>query len=152
MSGVIRTSVRSRLRWRMISCPAATGIRWVKPSSATVSPSWTRSATASARDVISAGVRIVNDGAEGERYQVMLLAMLTRVAIVGGGPAGLMLGRLLELRGIDSVVIERHDREYVQQRVRAGVLEQATMDLMDEVGLGARMHAEGLVHHGVELR
>ena len=63
-----------------------------------------------------------------------------------------MLGRLLELRGIESVVIERRDREYVQQRVRAGVLEQATMDLMDEVGLGERMHAEGLVHEGVELR
>jgi p-hydroxybenzoate 3-monooxygenase len=78
--------------------------------------------------------------------------MRTQVAIVGGGPAGLMLGRLLELRGIESVVIERRDREYVQQRVRAGVLEQATMDLMDEVGLGARMHAEGLVHEGVELR
>jgi p-hydroxybenzoate 3-monooxygenase len=78
--------------------------------------------------------------------------MRTQVAIVGGGPAGLMLGRLLELRGIETVVIERRDREYVQQRVRAGVLEQATMDLMDEVGLGARMHAEGLVHEGVELR
>src|SRR3954466_13478370 len=76
----------------------------------------------------------------------------TQVAIVGGGPAGLMLGRLLELRGIDSVILEARDREYVQQRVRAGVLEQATMDLMDEVGLGERMHAEGLVHHGVELR
>src|SRR3954452_1248136 len=76
----------------------------------------------------------------------------TQVAIVGGGPAGLMLGRLLELRGIESVILEARDRENVQQRVRAGVLEQATMDLMDEVGLGARMHAEGLVHHGVELR
>jgi p-hydroxybenzoate 3-monooxygenase len=78
--------------------------------------------------------------------------MRTQVAIVGGGPAGLMLGRLLELRGIESVILEARDREYVQHRVRAGVLEQATMDLMDEVGLGARMHAEGLVHHGVELR
>ena len=67
--------------------------------------------------------------------------MRTQVAIVGGGPAGLMLGRLLELRGIESVILEARDREYVQQRVRAGVLEQATMDLMDEVGLGARMHA-----------
>jgi p-hydroxybenzoate 3-monooxygenase len=82
----------------------------------------------------------------------MLTFMRTQVAIVGGGPAGLMLGRLLELRGIESVVIERRDRSYVEQRVRAGVLEQATMDLMDEVGLGARMHAEGLVHEGVELR
>src|SRR3954451_22469693 len=63
-----------------------------------------------------------------------------------------MLGRLLELRGIGTVDLEARDREYVQQRVRAGVLEQATMDLMDEVGLGSRMHAEGLVHHGVELR
>src|SRR3954451_10675229 len=79
-------------------------------------------------------------------------AVRTQVAIVGGGPAGLMLGRLLELRGIDTVILEARDREYVQQRVRAGVLEQATMDLMDEVGLGERMHAEGLVHHGVELR
>ena len=78
--------------------------------------------------------------------------MRTQVAIVGGGPAGLMLGRLLELRGIESVILEVRDREYVQQRVRAGVLEQATMDLMDEVGLGERMHREGLVHHGVELR
>src|SRR3954447_1376195 len=80
------------------------------------------------------------------------MAMRTQVAIVGGGPAGLMLGRLLELRGIESVVLELRDREYVQQRVRAGVLEQGTMDLMDEVGVGERMHREGLVHHGVELR
>src|ERR1700748_3785216 len=78
--------------------------------------------------------------------------MRTQVAIVGGGPAGLMLGRMLELRGIDSVVLEARDREYVQQRVRAGVLEQGTMDLMDEVGVGERMHREGLAHHGVELR
>src|SRR3954469_15790838 len=78
--------------------------------------------------------------------------MRTQVAIVGGGPAGLMLSRMLELRGIESVVIEARDREYVQQRVRAGVLEQGTMDLMDEVGVGERMHREGLVHHGVELR
>src|SRR3954463_1014361 len=78
--------------------------------------------------------------------------MRTQVAIVGGGPAGLMLGRLLELRGIESVVLELRDREYVQQRVRAGVLEQGTMDLMDAVGVGDRMHREGLIHHGVELR
>jgi p-hydroxybenzoate 3-monooxygenase len=78
--------------------------------------------------------------------------MRTQVAIVGGGPAGLMLGRLLELKGIESVILELRDREYVQQRVRAGVLEQGTMDLLDEVGVGERMHREGLVHHGVELR
>src|SRR3954454_24136297 len=76
----------------------------------------------------------------------------TQVAIVGGGPAGLMLGRLLELRGIDTGILEARDRDAVQQRVRARVLEQATMDLVDEVGLGERMHREGLVHHGVELR
>src|SRR3954452_21003729 len=152
MSGVIRTSVRSRLRCRMISCPAATGIRWVKPSSATVSPSSTRAATASARVVISAVVRMVNGGSVSERYQVSSTGMRTQVAIVGGGPAGLMLGRLLELQGIETVVLELRDREYVQQRVRAGVLEQGTMDLMDEVGVGERMHREGLVHHGVELR
>jgi p-hydroxybenzoate 3-monooxygenase len=78
--------------------------------------------------------------------------MRTQVAIVGGGPAGLMLARLLELKGIESVVLELRDREYVQQRVRAGVLEQGTMDLLDAVGVGERMHREGLVHHGVELR
>src|SRR4051812_29555392 len=149
MSGVMRASVRSRLRRRMSSCPAATGIRWVKPSRATVSPSWTRSETASATEVISACVRMKNNRSDVEQYHP---AMRTEVAIVGGGPAGLMLGRLLELRGIESVILEARERDYVQQRVRAGVLEQATMDLMDEVGLGARMHAEGLVHHGVELR
>ena len=61
--------------------------------------------------------------------------MRTQVAIVGGGPAGLMLGRLLELRGIDSVIIERRDRDYVQQRVRAGVLEQWAADFLVETGL-----------------
>src|SRR3954453_7953570 len=92
---------------------------------------------------------MMNASSDSERYHG---DVRTQVAIVGGGPAGLMLGRLLELRGIDSVILEARNREHVQQRVRAGVLEQARMDLMDEVGLGARMHAEGLVHHGVELR
>src|SRR5436305_12853898 len=78
--------------------------------------------------------------------------MRTQVAIVGGGPAGLMLARMLELRGIESVVVELRDREYVQQRVRAGVLEQGTMDLMDAVGVGERMQREGLVRHVAELR
>src|SRR4051812_4049892 len=92
---------------------------------------------------------MVNAGSDVEQYHRL---MRTQVAIVGGGPAGLMLGRLLELRGIENVILEAREEEYVQQRVRAGVLEQATMDLMDEVGLGARMHREGLVHEGVELR
>ena len=76
----------------------------------------------------------------------------TQVGIVGAGPAGLVLGRLLELQGIEAVVLEARDRDYVEQRVRAGVLEQGTVDLMQEMGVGERMLAEGLVHHGVELR
>jgi p-hydroxybenzoate 3-monooxygenase len=76
----------------------------------------------------------------------------TQVAIVGAGPAGLVLARLLGLHGIDTVVIEARDREYVEKRVRAGVLEQGTVDLMNEMGVGERMTREGLVHHGIELR
>jgi p-hydroxybenzoate 3-monooxygenase len=76
----------------------------------------------------------------------------TQVGIVGAGPAGLVLGQLLHLRGIESVVLEARSREYVEQRVRAGVLEQGTVDLMKEMGVGERMEREGLVHHGVELR
>ncbi|MGH9496733.1 MAG: 4-hydroxybenzoate 3-monooxygenase [Candidatus Sulfotelmatobacter sp.] len=78
--------------------------------------------------------------------------MRTQVGIVGAGPAGLMLSHLLHLQGIDSVVLEAHTREYVQERVRAGVLEQNTVDLLTETGLGARLHGQGLVHHGIELR
>jgi p-hydroxybenzoate 3-monooxygenase len=77
--------------------------------------------------------------------------MRTQVAIIGAGPAGLMLGRLLELAGIDAVILERRSADYVLGRIRAGVLEQGTVDLMDRAGAGARMHAEGLVHDGVEL-
>ena len=76
----------------------------------------------------------------------------TQVGIVGAGPAGLVLGRLLELQGIDSVVLEDRDRDYVENRVRAGVLEQGTVDLLLEMGVGQRLEREGLVHHGVELR
>jgi p-hydroxybenzoate 3-monooxygenase len=76
----------------------------------------------------------------------------TQVGIVGAGPAGLVLGQLLHLRGIDSVVLEARSREYVEQRVRAGVLEQGTVDLMKEMGVGERMERQGLVHKGVELR
>jgi p-hydroxybenzoate 3-monooxygenase len=78
--------------------------------------------------------------------------MRTQVGIVGAGPAGLMLSHLLHLEGIESVVLEAHTREYVQERVRAGVLEQNTVDLLTETGVGARMQREGLVHHGIELR
>ena len=76
----------------------------------------------------------------------------TQVAIVGAGPAGLLLSHLLHLRGIESVVLEARSREYVEQRVRAGVLEQGTVDTLVSSGAGERLLREGLVHHGIELR
>ena len=76
----------------------------------------------------------------------------TQVGIVGAGPAGLMLAHLLRLEGIESVVLETRSREYVEHRVRAGVLEQGTVDLMNETGLGDRLRREGLVHRGIEIR
>jgi len=82
----------------------------------------------------------------------MSTAMRTQVGIVGAGPAGLFLSELLRLQGIESVVIENRSRQYVEDRVRAGVLEQGTVDLLGEMGLGARMKREGLVHHGIELQ
>ena len=78
--------------------------------------------------------------------------MDTQVAIVGAGPAGLLLSHLLHRAGVDSVVLEDRDRTYVEHRVRAGVLEQGTVDLLNETGLGERMTAEGLVHHGIRIR
>jgi p-hydroxybenzoate 3-monooxygenase len=76
----------------------------------------------------------------------------TQVGVVGAGPAGLVLGHLLHLAGIDSVVLEARSREYVEKRVRAGVLEQTTADLLAEIGVGDRMKREGLMHHGIEIR
>jgi p-hydroxybenzoate 3-monooxygenase len=78
--------------------------------------------------------------------------METQVGIVGAGPAGLLLAHLLRLEGVDSVVLETRDREYVEQRVRAGVLEQGTVDTLTAAGVGDRLRREGLVHEGVELR
>ena len=75
----------------------------------------------------------------------------TQVGIVGAGPAGLMLGHLLHLRGIDSVILENRSQEYVIERVRAGVLEQGTVDLMNEVGVGERLMREGMRHDGLYL-
>src|SRR4051794_13516455 len=75
----------------------------------------------------------------------------TQVAIIGAGPSGLLLGQLLFKAGIDNVIIERQSADYVLGRIRAGVLEQVTVDLLDECGVGSRMHREGLVHHGIEL-
>ena len=77
--------------------------------------------------------------------------MRTQVAIVGAGPSGLLLGALLHKAGIDNVVVEQRSPEYVLGRIRAGVLEQITVDLLDSVGVGARMHAEGLPHDGFEI-
>ncbi len=76
----------------------------------------------------------------------------TQVGIVGAGPAGLMLSHLLHLQGIDSVVLETRSRQYCEERIRAGVLEQGTVDLLTETGVGERLKLEGLVHHGIELR
>jgi p-hydroxybenzoate 3-monooxygenase len=78
--------------------------------------------------------------------------MRTQVGIVGAGPAGLLLSHLLHLEGVESVVLEARSREYVEQRVRAGVLEQGTAELLDQAGVGERMRRQGMVHHGIELR
>ena len=77
--------------------------------------------------------------------------MKTQVAIIGAGPSGLLLGQLLTQAGIDNVVLERQTPEYVLGRIRAGVLEQGTVDLLREAGVGARMDQDGVVHEGVEL-
>ena len=77
--------------------------------------------------------------------------MRTQVAIVGGGPAGLMLSHLLHLDGIDSIVVEKHPREHVLQRIRAGVLEAGSVQLLRDVGLGERMDAEGHPHDGAYI-
>jgi p-hydroxybenzoate 3-monooxygenase len=78
--------------------------------------------------------------------------MKTQVGIVGAGPAGLLLSHLLHLSGIESVVLEARSRSYVEGRVRAGVLEQGTADLLKKTGVGERMLRQGLVHHGIELQ
>jgi p-hydroxybenzoate 3-monooxygenase len=77
--------------------------------------------------------------------------MRTQVIIIGAGPSGLLLGQLLFKAGIDNVIVERQSAEHVLGRIRAGVLEQVTTDLLDECGVGKRMHQQGLVHGGIEL-
>ncbi|KRE18118.1 4-hydroxybenzoate 3-monooxygenase [Bosea sp. Root381] len=77
--------------------------------------------------------------------------MRTQVAIIGAGPSGLLLGQLLHQAGIDTVILERRSRDYVLARIRAGVLEQGTVGLLDKLGASARLHAEGLPHSGVDL-
>ena len=75
----------------------------------------------------------------------------TQVGIIGAGPSGLLLGHLLNRAGVETVILERHTRDYVEARIRAGVLEQGTVDLLDDIGLGGRMRREGLPHKGVNL-
>src|SRR5580765_5906075 len=77
--------------------------------------------------------------------------MRVQVAIIGSGPAGLLLGQLLHLAGVDAVILERRSKEYVMGRLRAGLLEQGTVELMDRVGAGRRLHEHGLVHEGLDL-
>ncbi|WP_319775146.1 4-hydroxybenzoate 3-monooxygenase [Breoghania sp.] len=77
--------------------------------------------------------------------------MRTQVAIIGAGPSGLLLSQILHKAGIDSVVLERKSLDYVLGRIRAGVLEQGLVDMLDAAGVGSRMHAEGHVHDGTEL-
>ena len=78
--------------------------------------------------------------------------MRTQVAIVGAGPAGLTLAALLRVAGIESVVLESRDRDYVEARVRAGVLEQGTVELLERAGVADRLHREGIVHGGIYLQ
>jgi p-hydroxybenzoate 3-monooxygenase len=75
----------------------------------------------------------------------------TQVGIIGAGPAGLLLARLLKAQGIDSVILEARSRDYVEARIRAGVLEQGTVGLLEEAGVAQRLHRDGLVHDGVEI-
>ena len=77
--------------------------------------------------------------------------MRTQVAIIGAGPSGLLLGQLLHKAGIANIIIERQSGDYVLGRIRAGILEQITVDLLTEVGVGKRVKAEGTVHHSIEL-
>ena len=77
--------------------------------------------------------------------------MRTQVGIVGAGPAGLFLSHLLYMRGISSVIVEARSRDYIEARVRAGLLEQGTADTLEEMGVAARMHREGMVHSGIDL-
>jgi p-hydroxybenzoate 3-monooxygenase len=77
--------------------------------------------------------------------------MRTQVGIVGAGPAGLLLARLLQLRGVESIIVETRSREYIESRIRAGVLEQGTVDTLNGADVGERMRRQGLVHHGIEL-
>jgi len=77
--------------------------------------------------------------------------MRTQVAIIGAGPAGLLLSHILHLRGISSVILEARSQSYCEARIRAGILEQGTVDILRAAGIGARMDHEGLPHHGIDI-
>ncbi len=77
--------------------------------------------------------------------------MRTQVGIIGAGPAGLMLARLLRLQGIDSIIIENRSRDYIENRIRAGLIEHWAADLLSEVGVGERMQREGMLHWGINI-
>ena len=77
--------------------------------------------------------------------------MRVQVAIIGSGPSGLLLGQLLHNAGIDAIILEQRSQDYVLARIRAGIIEQITQDLLDEAGVSERMHREGIIHHGIEL-
>ncbi len=77
--------------------------------------------------------------------------MRTQVAIIGSGPSGLLLGQLLHLAGVDTVILERRSRDYVLSRVRAGVLEEGTVSMLDRAGVSDRLHKEGLIHTGFDI-
>src|SRR5450631_4411783 len=78
--------------------------------------------------------------------------MRTQVAIIGAGPAGLLLSHILHLNGIESVIVEKQSRSNIEEIIKAGVLEQGTVDLLNEIGAGSRMVSEGLRHEGIVLR
>lgn len=81
----------------------------------------------------------------------MTMTTRTQVGIIGAGPSGLLLAHLLAQNGIHSVIVERQNREYIEGRVRAGVLEQGSVDILTQAGMGTRLHAEGLVHDGFSM-
>ncbi|MFZ0205072.1 MAG: FAD-dependent monooxygenase, partial [Roseiarcus sp.] len=77
--------------------------------------------------------------------------MRTQVVIVGSGPSGLLLGQLLAKAGIETIILEQKSKDYVLGRIRAGVLEEGTVGLIEQAGAAARLHSEGLVHDGIEI-
>src|SRR3954451_10317034 len=135
-----------RRRWASSSRrTAATCHAWSRCSRwppAASGGSWPAPATSADRKL-----RVPSDAGHGDTS-----GMRTQVGIIGAGPAGLLLSRLLTLQGIDSVVLENRSREYVEGRIRAGILEQHSVDTLIAAGVGDRLQREGLEHHGIYLQ